>query len=100
MMKYEFVITDIKMKIKDGNGMKAICNIVVNELLSINDVRIVENKEGRLMVAMPSKKMPGGGFKDMANPVNATARKIIEDAVLAKYHDSTTLNQNILEFIG
>lgn len=32
-MEYGLVVTDVKMKIKDGNGMKAICNIVVNGML-------------------------------------------------------------------
>ncbi|MFE7817839.1 septation protein SpoVG family protein [Priestia megaterium] len=99
-MEYGLTITDIKMKIKDGNGMKAICNIIVNGMIALNDIRIVENRSGKLMVAMPSKKMPGGKFKDMANPVNAEARKIIEDAVIGEYDRLTTLSNEIFALLN
>ncbi|MES9681613.1 SpoVG family protein [Gottfriedia acidiceleris] len=99
-MEHGIVITDVKMKIKDGNGMKAICNIVVNGMISLNDIRIVENQSGRLIVAMPSKKMPGGNFKDLANPVNAEARRIIEDAVIGEYNKLTTLSNELFMLIS
>lgn len=99
-MEQTLVVTDVKMKIKGGNGMKAICSITINGLLSINDIRVIENRHNQLLIAMPSKKMPGGSFKDMANPVNAAGRKIIEDAVLKTYNESITLDEKVLEMIG
>ncbi|MBJ8109108.1 SpoVG family protein [Bacillus cereus group sp. TH204-1LC] len=99
-MEYGLVVTDVKMKIKDGNGMKAICNIVVNGMLALNDIRIVENRSGKLMVAMPSKKMGDGRFKDLANPVNAEARRIIEDAVIGEYNKLTSLSNELFALIG
>ncbi|BCT30329.1 MULTISPECIES: SpoVG family protein [Bacillus subtilis group] len=98
-MEYGLNITEVRMKIKDGNGMKAICNIIINGMIALNDIRVVENKEGRLMVAMPSKRMPDGKFKDMANPVNAQARRLIEDAVISEYNKHTTLSNELLELI-
>lgn len=98
-MEQSITVTDVKMKIKDGNGMKAICNITINGMLSLNDIRVIENKEGRLMVAMPSKKMPDGRFKDMANPINAECRKIIEDAVIFEYNKITTLSNELFMLI-
>lgn len=98
-MDYGLQVTDVRMKIRDGNGMVAICNIILNGMIALNDIRVIENREGKLMVAMPSKKMPDGKFKDMANPVNATARRIIEEAVITEYNKLTTLGQELLELI-
>lgn len=94
------VITDVNMKIKDGNGMKAICTVTVNGMIAINDIRIVENKNQELIVAMPSKRMPDGKFKDLANPVNAQARSIIQDAVINRYSELTTLSNELFLLIS
>lgn len=99
-MTYTLQVTDVHMKIKDGNGMKAICNIIINGMLNIADIRVIENKKGELFVAMPSKKMPDGNFKDMANPVNAQARAIIEEAVLGKYNELTTLSDELASILA
>lgn len=99
-MNYGLHVTDIYMKIKDDKGMKAICNIVVNGMLCINDIRVIENKDGKLFIAMPSKKMPDGKFKDSCNPANAQARNIIETAILNEYHRMTTLSDELAALIG
>ena len=99
-MKHELVITDIRLKIKAGGNMKAICTIIVNDLLAINDIRVIENRDRQLLVAMPSKKMHNGSFKDMANPVNPEARRIIEEAVLGEYNKQIALNEDLFELIG
>ena len=38
--------------------------------LVVHDVKIVEGDKG-LFVAMPSKKMPNGEYKDIAHPISA-----------------------------
>lgn len=99
-MKHTIVVTDVAMKLADSKGMKAICNVVINDMISLNDVRVIQGHGDRVFIAMPSKKMRDGKFKDCANPTNPTARKIIEDAVLAKYQEMTTLDASFLAVIN
>lgn len=99
-MEYGIKVTDIRMKIREGNGMKAICSITLNGLIALNDIRVIENRDGRLMIAMPSKKMGDGKFRDMANPVNAEGRRILEEAILEEYNRLTTLSDEFLELIA
>ena len=40
----------------------------------VHDIRVIEGENG-LFVAMPSKKMPNGGFRDIAHPIHADMRK-------------------------
>ncbi|MGD9910724.1 MAG: SpoVG family protein, partial [Candidatus Izemoplasmatales bacterium] len=47
----------------------------------VHELRIIEGKNG-LFVAMPSRKMPNGEFKDVAHPINTETRSEIEKAVL------------------
>lgn len=92
-------ITNVNIRLKDSNGMKALCSIVINDMFVIHDIRVVENRSGNLIVAMPSKKMPDGRFKDVCNPANAEARRIIDEAVLEEYKKATTLCDDILDLI-
>ena len=38
-----------------------------------------------LFVAMPSRKMPSGEFKDIAHPITPEVRQLITDTVIEKY---------------
>ena len=37
---------------------------------------------------MPSRKVGEGNFRDIAHPINAEMRQIVEDAVLNAYHEA------------
>ena len=40
-----------------------------------------------MFVAMPSRKMPDGEYKDIAHPITPELRKEITDAVIEKYKE-------------
>lgn len=95
------VVTEVKMTLLDSKGMKAICNVILNGMISINDIRVVEHRDTtKLMVAMPSRRLRDGSFKDLANPVNSKARSLIEEAVLNEYNKMTTLNDVLVLIEG
>lgn len=78
-------ITDIRVrKINLEGRMKAIVSVTFDDALVIHDVKVVEGDKG-LFVAMPSKKMPDGEYKDIAHPISSQAREIIQNAVLQVY---------------
>lgn len=78
-------ITDIRVrKINLEGRMKAIVSVTFDDALVIHDVKVVEGDKG-LFVAMPSKKMPDGEYKDIAHPISSQAREIIQSAVLKVY---------------
>lgn len=81
-------ITDIRVrKINDEGRMKAIVSVTFDEALVIHDVKVVEGDKG-LFVAMPSKKMPDGEYKDIAHPISSAAREVIQTAVLRAYEEA------------
>jgi stage V sporulation protein G len=51
----------------------------------VRDLKVIKGISG-LFVAMPSRKMKDGSFKDMAHPLNNETRKMIEDKVLDEYY--------------
>ena len=75
-------ITDIRIrKINTDSRLKAVASITIDNCFAIHELRVIEGKEG-LFVAMPSRQVSDGTFKDIAHPINAETRKLIEDFVV------------------
>lgn len=84
-------ITDVRLRKVNGEGrMKAIASITIDDEFVVHDVRIIDGNNG-LFVAMPSRRSQDGEFRDIAHPITARARQIIEDAVLAAYEQDDKL---------
>ncbi len=78
-------VTDVRVRrITQDEKMKAIVSVTLNDQFVVHDVRIIEGNNG-LFVAMPSRRMPGGGFRDIAHPITSEARKLLQQSVLEAY---------------
>lgn len=81
------LITDVRIRCVEGqNRLKAVASITIEGVFAIHELRIIEGKNG-LFVAMPSRQSNDGTFRDIAHPINAETRKMVEDVVLAKYNE-------------
>jgi stage V sporulation protein G len=79
-------VTDVRIRRLSQEGkMRAIVSVTLNNQFVVHDVRVIEGNTG-LFVAMPSKRTPNGEFKDIAHPINAESRQVIQDAILSAYH--------------
>ena len=80
-------ITEVRAKRIDGdNRLVGIAAITIDNCFVVHELRIIEGKNG-LFVAMPSRKMPNGDYKDVAHPINSDTRAMIEKAVLNTFND-------------
>ena len=78
-------ITDVRIrKVADEGKMKAIVSITFDEEFVVHDIKIIEGQNG-LFIAMPSRKMSEGDFRDIAHPILSETRNKIKDAILAEY---------------
>lgn len=78
-------ITDVRLKvIDDHNRLKAIAAITIDDCFVIHELRVIEGDNG-LFIAMPSKKLQNGEFRDIAHPINSETRELIEQEVLKAY---------------
>lgn len=79
-------VTDVRLRKMETDGrMRAIASITIDNEFVVHDIRVIDGNEG-LFVAMPSKRTPDGEFRDVAHPINTSARTKIQDAVMAAYH--------------
>lgn len=80
-------ITDVRVrKINTEGKMKAIVSVTFDDCFVVHDIKIIEGQES-LFIAMPSRKMPDGEFKDIAHPINSETRNIIAEAVFKAYEE-------------
>ena len=78
-------ITDVRIRRVDGQSrLRAVVSITIDDAFAVHELRIIEGNEG-LFVAMPSKEVGEGKFKDIAHPINAETRELVEKTVLEKY---------------
>ena len=78
-------ITDVRIrKVNDEGKMKAIVSITFDDEFVVHDIKIIEGQNG-LFIAMPSRKMGEGDFRDIAHPLVSETRNKIRDAIFEEY---------------
>ncbi|ABR46392.1 SpoVG family protein [Alkaliphilus metalliredigens QYMF] len=78
-------VTDVRIRKVAAEGkMKAIVSVTFDEEFVVHDIKIIEGQNG-LFIAMPSRKMGEGDFRDIAHPINSDTRSKIQDAIFAEY---------------
>src|SRR4051795_2393490 len=77
-------ITEVKVFPIQEEKLKAFVSIVFDQSFMVNDIKIIQGRDG-LFISMPSRKKKNGEFKDVAHPLNNETRRMIEEKVLAEY---------------
>ncbi|MDR3208188.1 MAG: septation regulator SpoVG [Oscillospiraceae bacterium] len=78
-------ITDIKIrKLQEEGRMRAVVSVTFDDSLVVHDIKVIEGP-GRYFLAMPSRKMPDGTYRDIVHPINAQVREMLEESILQLY---------------
>lgn len=86
-------ITEIRIrKMYFNSKLKATVSVIFDDEIVIHDMKIIEGQNG-MFVAMPSRRMMSGEYKDIAHPVNSFARGKIQQAVMDKYYQTLQLRK-------
>ena len=86
-------ITDVRLRLgkgtEEGGKLKAYVDITFEESFVVHGLKIIEGQNG-LFVAMPSRRMPNGEFKDIAHPITLELRSELTRVVLEAYEKENT----------
>ena len=77
-------ITKVTLRPVAMNKVCAIASIVIDDCFVVHDLRVVNGDKG-LFVAMPSRKLPNGDFRDICHPINTERANGIQEAVLSQF---------------
>jgi len=71
---------------KEGSKVVAVASVLFDDVFAVHDIRLLEGKNG-LFIAMPSRKLSNGSYKDVAHPINQEFRLILEQKIKEKYNE-------------
>lgn len=77
-------ITEIRVHLRDEEKLKAFVTVTFDSCFVVCNMKIIQGTKG-LLLCMPSRRLPDGTYKDVAHPINAEFRKVLEDRILAAY---------------
>ena len=87
----EMNITDVRLRRVNTDGkMKAVVSITLDDAFVVHDIKLIEGQNG-LFVAMPSRKVGEGDFRDIAHPINSSTRNMIQDVIFKAYEESSEI---------
>lgn len=93
-------ITDVRIrKVSDEGKMKAVASVTFDGEFVVHDIKIIDGQNG-LFVAMPSRKVGEGDYRDVAHPLVSETRTKIKNAIFAEYNRVLAESENSEASIG
>ena len=80
-------ITEVRITLRDDQKLRAFASITIDDCFVVRGLKVIEGRDNKVFVAMPSKKKTDGTYQDVAHPINNECRKALEDAILRAYRE-------------
>lgn len=81
-------ITDVRVrKLSEEGKMRGIVSVTFDNAFVVHDIKIIEGQNG-LFIAMPSRKVSEGEFRDIAHPINADMRFELQNEIIRAYEEA------------
>ena len=78
-------ITAVKVILQVGGAFRGYAAITIDGTFVVRGIKIIEGKDGRLFIAMPSRKRSDGTYQDIAHPISRESRMVVEEAIRSEY---------------
>ncbi|MCX7761134.1 MAG: SpoVG family protein [Hydrogenothermaceae bacterium] len=72
---------------KIGGRVRAVAEVIIDDILLIKDIKIVQSKTGGLFLSFPKKRSSSGKFVDIVQPLDKDFSESIRRAVVDKYKE-------------
>ncbi len=78
---------------KEGK-LKAVVSVTFDDELVVHDIKVIDGEKG-LFIAMPSRKSSDGEYRDIAHPINAATREVLQSTILEKYEQAVAEEEEV-----
>ena len=79
-------VTEVRISPAKGGKIRAFASIVIDDCFIVNDLRVLQGREGQHFVTMPARKARNGQLRDIAHPLNSETRREVEECVLEEFN--------------
>ena len=82
-------ISDVRVRLvkSENSKVKASVSITIDGCFVVHDIRVIEGNDG-YFAAMPSRKGPEGGFKDIVHPLDTATRTELNAIILKAFEEA------------
>jgi stage V sporulation protein G len=85
-------ITDVRIRRlstdqTDTNKLRAIVSITLNSEFVVHDIKVIQGTD-KLFIAMPSRRVEDGSYRDITHPITPGFRDKLQTAILEKYEEA------------
>jgi len=81
-------ITEVRVFPVNEEKLKAFASVTFDGCFVVRDLKVIDGTSG-IFVAMPSKKLKDGTYKEIAHPLNSATREMIQKKILEVYSQLT-----------
>ncbi len=78
-------ITEVKVRLWNDQRLRALVTVVFEDCFVVRNIKVIEGRDNKLFVAMPSRRMPDGRYGDIAHPITRAFRQKMEDTIIGAY---------------
>ena len=69
-------VTEVRISPAKGGKVKAFASIVIDDCFIVNDLRVMEGREGQVFVTMPARKSRNGQMRDIAHAFGTSQHQL------------------------
>lgn len=84
-------ITEVKVRLWDDKRLRALVTIVFEDCFVVRNIKVIEGRDQRLFVAMPSRRQADGSYVDIAHPITREFRREMESIILSAFVEEREL---------
>ena len=80
-------ITEVRIKLMESaeDRLRGFCSITFDDCFVVRNIKVIEGRDNKLFVAMPSRRMPDGRYGDIAHPITRAFRHQMETTIIGAY---------------
>jgi DNA-binding cell septation regulator SpoVG len=79
------LVTEVRIQLTREPPILAFATVTLWDALVVHDLRVLQRRDGSVVVLMPRMPSPEGGWTTVAHPVREETRLEIEEIVIQAY---------------
>jgi len=93
-------ITEVKVRLWDDKRLRALVTIVFDDCFVVRNIKVIEGRDQKLFVAMPSRRQADGTYVDIAHPITRDFRRQMETTILNAFMEEREMAGEDAEYEG
>ncbi len=86
-------ISEVRVrKVNQAGKLKAYVTVTFDNQFVVHNIKVIEGRDGDF-IAMPSRQLANGEFKDVAHPISSEFREYLQRVVMEAYQKEVNMEE-------